>query len=271
MLTRYLTCYSIVLFLNWGGTNDVTAQDEQAIATPDQQPATPPLQRGGILGRGRMSNRAQGMMPLLQFDSIRRELQVEGEQATKLESFTLQVREDFAEEIRQTLRSIRESNPEDRRQFGDRVGEIAQRINERLETVLNREQADRLKQINLQLGLRRNGAAEALTTADIATALDLTPEQIRNLRKQARENPNREPQTLAAARQEVNDVLTPAQQEKLENLLGPEFDLPAALLEEEPARGQGGLRRAEGRERRASRRALESQEPKEEAPEPPEV
>lgn len=99
-------------------------------------------------------------------------------------------------------------------------------------------------------------------------ALDLTPEQNKQLRQKATENPQRESQTLAEARAEVSDILTPEQQEKLENLLGAEFDLPAALLEKQPGRGQGGRLRNEGRERRALRRAAE---PKVEAPEPPEV
>lgn len=99
-------------------------------------------------------------------------------------------------------------------------------------------------------------------------ALDLTPEQNKQLRQKATENPQRESQTLEEARAEVSDILTPEQQKKLENLLGAEFDLPAALLEKQPGRGQGGRLRNEGRERRALRCAAE---PKVEAPEPPEV
>ncbi|TWU25849.1 hypothetical protein [Bythopirellula polymerisocia] len=263
---------SLIALVTFGGDNShfVAAQNEEPIPTPavQQKEQVPPK---GFLGRGRMGKQALGMVPLLQVDSIRQELNVEGEQAAQLESFTLQIREDFAEEIRQILQSLREANPEERGQFREKVGEIAQRINERLETVLNKDQSERLKQIDLQLGLRKNGPAAALTSNDIAMALDLTPDQKKQLRAKAREAQGRAPQTLAEARQEVSEILTPEQLQKLENLLGAEFDLPAALLEKEPGRGKRGIRRNEGRERRANRRGLDTSEPKEEAPEPPEV
>ena len=271
MNTKHLVSLSVLFFLGWNYSHHVAAHAEEATIAPADQPDPQVERKGGFLGRGRLGNQVLGMVPLLQVDSVKQELHVEGEQAAQLESFTLQIRDDFAEEIRQILQSLREANPEDRRQFREKVGEIAQRINERLDSVLNKEQSDRLKQIDLQLGLRKNGPAAALTSSDIAMALDITPKQKKELRAQARESQGSEPQTLAEARQDVSEILTPEQMEKLENLLGPEFDLPAALLEKETGRGQRGSRRTEGRERRANRRGQQESEPKEVAPEPPEV
>ncbi|QEG34925.1 hypothetical protein [Bythopirellula goksoeyrii] len=269
--TKHFICMCALALLGEGNVSLLSAQEGEPAITPAEQPKSADGQRGGFLGRGRMGKQALGMVPLLQVDSVKQELRVEGEQAAQLESFTLQVREDFAEEIRQLLQALRSANPEDRKQFRDKVGEIAQRINERLDTVLNKDQSDRLKQIDLQLGLRKNGPAAALTSSDIAMALDLTPEQKKQLRAQARESQGSEPKSLAEVRQDVSEILTPDQQAKLENLLGAEFDLPAALLEKDAGRGQGGRRRIEGRQRRANRRALEPSEQKVEAPEPPAI
>lgn len=271
MITKHWVCVLALTILGTGNFSSLWSQEVEPVTAPAEQPKPEGVKKGGFLGRGRMGKQALGMVPLLQVDSVKQELHVEGEQAAQLESFTLQVREDFAEEIRQLLQSLRSANPEERKQFREKVGEIAQRINERLDTVLNKDQSDRLKQIDLQLGLRRNGPASALTSSDIAMALDLTPEQKKQLRVQGRETQRSEPKTLADARQEVSEILTPDQQAKLENLLGAEFDLPAALLEKDIGRGQGGRRRNEARERRANRRAQEPAEQKVEAPEPPAI
>jgi hypothetical protein len=215
--------------------------------------------RGG--GGGRFGNRMMGMVPLLQIDSVKKELKIEGDKATEVESFTIKVREDFADEVRGVMDSLRNAGPEDRQQFREKMAEVANRINERLSTVLNEEQTSRLRQINLQLGLRRDGAAQALSSADIAAALDLTPEQQEQLREQARESRGgrgRAAKSLAEAREEANAVLTPEQQEKLTNLLGTEFDLPQAMLEGGRGRGGFGGRRRGGEGRRPLRQRPES-------------
>jgi hypothetical protein len=235
--------------------------DQQAVQEDDAQ-----QQRGrGFRGRGggRFGDQMLGYVPLLQIDSVKRELKVEGDQATQVESLTVQIREDFADEIRDVMESLRSADPEDRQQFRAQMAEVAAKVNERLSTVLNSEQNSRLRQINLQLGLRRNGAAEALSSTDIATALDLTPEQQEDLRDQARESRRergREAKSLEEARQEANELLTPEQQEKLTNLLGEEFDLPAAMLERGRGRGGFGGRREGGEGRRGLRQRPEAAE-----------
>lgn len=237
------------------------ASEQPAIEEPDSQ-----QDRGrGFRGRGggRFGEQMLGYVPLLQIDSVKKELKVEGDQATQVETLTLQIREDFADDIREVLESLGSANPEDRQQFRAKMAEVAAKVNERLSTVLNSEQTSRLRQINLQLGLRRNGAAEALTSADIATALDLTPEQQEELGEQAREarrQRGREAKSFDEARQEANDLLTPEQQEKLTNLLGSEFDLPAAMLERGRGRGGFGGRRGGGEGRRGLRQRPEAVE-----------
>jgi Spy/CpxP family protein refolding chaperone len=190
-----------------------------------------------------------GMVPLLQIDSVKQELKLEGDQTAQVESLTVQIREDFADQLRELMQSLREAGPEDRQQLREKLSDVTGQINERLTTVLQPEQMGRLKQINLQLGLRRGDGAEELTNSDIATALDLTSEQQQQLRDQANEarnQPERQIPTLAEARDEVNKILTPEQQEKLDNLLGTEFDLPAAMLEGGRQRGFRRGPQAEG-------------------------
>jgi hypothetical protein len=212
-------------------------------------------------GRGRFGQQGMGFVPLLQIDSVKEELKLEGDQAAQVDSLTVNIREDFAEEIRGMMQSFRDADPADRQQFRERMAEMANRINERLGTVLNSEQTSRLRQINLQLGLRRDGAATALSSSDIAAALDLTADQQKQLREQAQAQGRRDSAvTLAEAREEANALLSPDQQEKLVTLLGAEFDLPAAMLEGNRGRGGFGGRRGNAEGRRSLRQRPEMAE-----------
>ncbi len=240
------------------------AQLEEAPEAP-AVPAGESSEQGGrgFGGRGRFGEQVMGYVPLLQIDSVKQELKLEGDQATQVDSLTIKIREDFAGEIRELMQSLRDADPDDRQQFRENMAAIAARVNERLGTVLNPEQTSRLRQINLQLGLRRDGAAAALSTADISAALDLTAEQQSQLRDQAQESRRqrgREAKSLAEARQEANALLTPEQQEKLTNLLGAEFDLPAAMLEGGRGRAGFGGRRGRGEGRRSLRQRPEMAE-----------
>lgn len=255
----------VVLFLSLVIPADAQEQNAtQSLESQTQETQPEPMEDRQFRGRGgrRFGESMMGYLPLLQIDSVKKELKLEGDQSTQVDSLTIKVREDFAEEIRGLLESLRTADPAQRQQFREKVAELANRVNERLGTVLNAEQSSRLRQINLQLGLRRNGAAEALSSADIATALDLSPEQQEKLREQAQSSPRGrggESNTLEEARQEANALLTPEQQEKLTNLLGDEFDLPEAMLERGRGRGGFGGRR-EGGNRRLLRQRPEMAE-----------
>lgn len=250
----------VCLFYGIAWQNMLLAQEEPRLVEQTELTESEGQPSEGFRGRGRFGEQVLGYVPLLQVDSVRNELKLEGDQATQVETLTIKIREDFADDIRELTQSLRDADPADRQQFREKMAEIAAKVNEQLGTVLNSEQTSRLRQINLQLGLRRNGAAEALSSADIAAALDLTAEQQEQLREQARASRRergREAKTLEEARQEANEVLTPEQQEKLTNLLGAEFDLPAAMLEGGRGRGGFGGRRGGGEGRRRLRQRPE--------------
>jgi Spy/CpxP family protein refolding chaperone len=89
-------------------------------------------------------------------------------------------------------------------------------------------QLERLKQIDLQSKIRQRGA-NALTSGDVAQALNLTDDQRDKLEKRAAEV-QEELQTKikelqADARKKMIDVLTPEQQAQLQKLMGDQFDL----------------------------------------------
>ncbi|MCG8447963.1 MAG: hypothetical protein MI725_00090 [Pirellulales bacterium] len=198
--------------------------------------------------RNRFSRDTQvlGLAPLLRVESIRQELKIDEHQSTVVEDISISIREDLGEEIRALLRLRRDQSPEEHQEARGRRIEIRKKINKRIQTALSEEQFLRLRQIGLQLDLRRAGAAETLTSEELAAALDLTEQQKQQLRQQAEQSQTAtaqgKPPTLSEARAVTKDILTEEQQEKLDTLLGREFDLPEAMLQEGPKRRMGGRR-----------------------------
>jgi hypothetical protein len=101
-------------------------------------------------------------------------------------------------------------------------------LEKELDKVLLPHQIERLKQIDLQSKLRQRGS-NALTSGDVAKALNLTDEQREKLEKRAAEV-QEELQTKirelqVEARQKMIDVLTPEQQAQLQKMMGDNFDL----------------------------------------------
>lgn len=228
--------------------------------------------QGPQRGRGQRGfDRMMGMVPLLRVEKVREELGVDGEQSKTLETVTVQINEDFGDEIRDYLASFRDLSPEERRarrQEGDgALAEIRNKINERLKGVLNADQFGRLKEIEVQRLVRTTGVG-ALTSEDIAAALDLNEDQKQQLRDQAADSRGRrEALSLDDVRASVKEVLTPEQMTKLDTLIGAAFDLPQELLQRGRGRFGGGRGGQQGGQQggrlgeRRQRPAFEGEEP----------
>src|SRR5262249_3886801 len=105
---------------------------------------------------------------------------------------------------------------------------LTKEMDKKLETVLLPHQLERLKQIDLQNKMRMRGS-DALTSGDVADALNLSDDQRDKLEKRAAEV-RQELQTKirelqADARKKMIDVLTPDQQAQLQKMMGDQFDL----------------------------------------------
>jgi hypothetical protein len=167
------------------------------------------------------------------------------------------------------MASFRDLSPEERRarrQEGDSaMAEIRNKVNERLQSVLNADQFKRLKEIDLQRLVRTAGVG-ALTSEDVAAALDLNEDQKLDLRDQAADaRGQREALSLDDVKASVKDVLAPEQMTKLDTLFGAAFDLPEELLQRGRGRfgGGGGRGGQQGgpQGNRRERPAFEGEEP----------
>jgi hypothetical protein len=137
------------------------------------------------------------------------------------------------------------SDDERRAKFGEirtKIEAVNADMEKQLEKVLLPHQMDRLKQIDLQTKVQTRGAS-ALTSGDVAKALNLTDEQREKLEKRAaevqEELQTKIKQLQADARKKMLDVLTPDQQAQLDKMMGQQFDLPEQNFRDR-FRGRGG-------------------------------
>jgi Spy/CpxP family protein refolding chaperone len=200
----------------------------------DQGPRGGPPGRGGPGGPGGFFG-GGGILGLAMRPEVQQELQLVDEQKDKIQGITDDMRNKVRDQMRDVFSQMQNLSPEERRA---KFGEIRQKFDtitadyeKQLDKVLLPQQLDRLKQIDLQSKIQQRGA-EALTSGDVAKALNLTDEQRQKLEQRAAEVEKdlqaKISQLRADARKKMIDVLTPEQQAQLEKLMGPQFDLPEA-------------------------------------------
>src|SRR5262249_4330875 len=136
----------------------------------------------------------------------------------------------------------------------------------RVQKILLPNQFDRLKQLDLQSKIQRNGAA-ALSDGEVADALNLTDAQKEQLREKSeqvqKDLQDKIRQLRTDARNQLLDVLTSEQRTKLQSMMGDQFDLPDNIPAPgvQFARGGAGGRQfgnGGGRGRRGGRGAGEN-------------
>lgn len=196
-----------------------------------QPPGPPPGGPGGPGGFGGPGG--GGILGLAMRDEVQQELQLVDEQKEKVRALTDELRNKAREEMRGMFENMRDLSDEERRAKFDEIRTKFEAINsemeKKLDGILLPHQLERLKQINLQNQIKYRGAS-ALTSGDVAQALNLTDEQREKLEKRAAEVQEelqtkiRELQT--EARKKMLDVLTPDQQAQLQKLMGDQFDMP---------------------------------------------
>jgi Spy/CpxP family protein refolding chaperone len=194
--------------------------------------------RGGFGGGG-------GVLGLLYRDDVRQDLQLVDEQQEKVDALADEIRTELQEEMRDMFRGMQDLSDEERQQQFEKIRERMEDVNadaeKRLKKVLLPHQFDRLKQIDVQMRVRQQGA-EALTSGALAETLDLTDSQRERLEERAaeveQELQEKIGQLRIEARNKLLDVLTAEQRAKLESLMGDDF----AATDAAPGFGRRGGR-----------------------------
>jgi hypothetical protein len=185
---------------------------------------------------------------------VQHEVELTDDQKTELGKLRTEIRDQIRNQMQDSFNGMRDLSEEERQaridQIRTQMDTIRKDVEAKLQKVLLPNQFDRLKQIDLQSRVQREGAA-ALTSGELADQLGLTDDQ----KEQIQQKADQVQQDLQAkirqarldARNQLLDVLTTDQRTKLETLMGTQFDLP----EPNPNPGQfgnrGGNRGANGR------------------------
>jgi Spy/CpxP family protein refolding chaperone len=171
-------------------------------------------------------------MGLIVRDDVQQELQLVDEQQEKVQAVMDDMRTQMQEEFRERFSQMGDLSDEERRERFDEIRERMEELNadmeKRLKKVLLPHQFDRLKQIDLQTRIQTRGAA-ALTTGELAEALNLTDAQREKLEARAEEVQQELQEQIRQlqieARNKLFEVLTAEQRAKLESLMGDQFDM----------------------------------------------
>ncbi len=199
--------------------------------------------RGGFGGRG-----GGGMAGLLMSDEVREELEISEDQQADLRA--------MGDEMRDQMRSMFEGMrdlPEDERRarfatIREDMQDLQAEAEGRLQDVLLPHQVARLKEINLQQQVRRDGLSGALR-GDLAEELGITDEQREQMVAKAQELQAEMQQKIAELRKDAQDelmsLLTAEQRSKIESMLGTDFEMQERGFG--GRRGGGGTRGGRGR------------------------
>lgn len=207
--------------------------------------------RGGFRGGPGGMMGGDGIIGLLQRDEVRQELQLVDDQQEQLQAIADEVRGQVRDEMRGLFEQMRDLGEEERRakfqEIRDRMEEVRTDVEGRIQKVLLPHQFERLKQIDVQARIQRQGAS-ALTGGELAKALNLTDEQQQKIRERSeevqRELDEQIRQLRLEARNKLLEVLTPEQRAKLDSLTGEQFSLP-----DQGFRGRDRFRNRRGQER----------------------
>lgn len=199
------------------------------LAQPPADGPRPPMP-GGTFG---------GPLDLLRRQDVRKELELLDDQLQQLEKLGERMRE----RRREAFSSILASGQEGTRERFDRAREAVEELNAETQRELNQillpHQARRLRQLELQMRVRRGGLLAI--GRDAVRELNVSEEQQAKLREKADQLDQELRKKIAElhrrAEEELLTLLTPAQQLKYRALLGPPFEFQEAERRSGPPAG----------------------------------
>ena len=199
-----------------------------------------------VVGQNRVEKESeQGLSQLLRINGVAREIDLTVEQQDRLFGLWLEIKFDLEKAVRNYTENFSETLPANRKselqqELVEAIEKIREKEVQRLEDALRDDQLKRLKQLRVQFLARKDAGIGALKGD-----LDLTETQVKKIRQisdafkkelleiQASQRVERLTKaevvrifkdTRKVFREDIKNVLTPAQRSKLNNLQGAAFD-----------------------------------------------
>lgn len=206
--------------------------------------AQPPGRGRGGFGRG-----MGGQIGLLMNEEVRKEIELLEDQESDLRAMGEEIRDEIREEMGDMFRGMRDLSPEEREarmeDIRARMDEVRKEAEGRMAKILLPHQVERLKQIEVQQQIQREGGA-ALAEGSLAEKLNLSDEQKAQMTAKAAEARKELEEKIRQARQEAQEkilsILTPEQRAQYDAMVGTPFELQRGDDRGRRDRGPRGFR-----------------------------
>lgn len=192
---------------------------------------------GGDFGGNWMPGGSGNIDPLALLDNkdVREELELVGDQLDKFRDAQKEMREQISEKAKSLA-----SGKLDPSQLGDIAKEIAELkkgSQSKLQSMLLPHQLERLKQVALQIQMKKRGAANTLLSNKIAEELGIDAAQKKRIEERQKELKKEMAQRMEDLKKEIRDKLldelTSGQKAKLEELSGDNFDYKPTSIQDQ--------------------------------------
>ena len=165
-------------------------------------------------------------LSLLENESVREELELVGDQLDKYKDAQTQLREEIGAKAK-SLAGGRLS-PAEMGEIAKEIAELQKNRQAKLESMLLPHQLERLRQVALQVQMKKRGAANTLLSDEMAEELGIDDAQKERIEERQKELKKELADRMAELKLEIRDKLlaelTSEQKAKFEELSGDDFD-----------------------------------------------
>ena len=184
---------------------------------------------GGDIGGSWLPGGGSGTLDplsLLSNKDVREELELVGDQLDKFQAAQKSLREQISEKAKSLAGG--KLDPSQMGEIAKEIAELQKGSQAKLESMLLPHQLERLRQVALQVQMKRRGAANTLVSDKVAEELGIDAAQKKRIEERQKELTKELAQRMEELKKEIRgkllDELTSEQKTKLEELSGDNFD-----------------------------------------------
>lgn len=174
-------------------------------------------------------------MSLLGNDGVREELELVGDQLDKFRNAEKELQEQISEKARSLAGG--KLNPLEMGNIAKEIAELQKNKQDKLQSMLLPHQLERLKQVALQIQMKKRGAANTLLSDAVTEELGIDSEQKKRIEEKREELKKELAERTAKLKEEIRgkllDELTAEQRSKLKELSGDDFEYKPTNLNDQ--------------------------------------
>lgn len=174
-------------------------------------------------------------LSLLDNEDVRKELELVGDQLDKFQNAKAELREQIEEKAKSMASG--KLDPSEMGSIAKEIAELQKGRQEKLQSMLLPHQLERLKQVALQIQMKKRGAANTLLSDEVAEKLGIDAAQKKRIEERQKELKQELADRMAKLKDEMRDKLlselTAEQKVKLEELSGDDFDYKPVSIQKQ--------------------------------------